>query len=41
LLDDGVRRRSPAADLRARFWGMRYAQVKDPDGNIVDLFADL
>ncbi|HXV03823.1 MAG TPA: VOC family protein [Gaiellaceae bacterium] len=23
------------------FWGMRYAQVKDPDGNIVDLFADL
>jgi uncharacterized glyoxalase superfamily protein PhnB len=22
-------------------WGMRYAQVKDPDGNIVDLFADL
>jgi uncharacterized glyoxalase superfamily protein PhnB len=23
------------------FWGMRYAQVKDPDGNIVDFFADL
>ena len=23
------------------FWGMRYAQVKDPDGNVVDLFADL
>jgi uncharacterized glyoxalase superfamily protein PhnB len=22
-------------------WGMRYAQVKDPDGNVVDLFADL
>jgi predicted lactoylglutathione lyase len=22
-------------------WGMRYAEVKDPDGNIVDLFADL
>ena len=22
-------------------WGMRYAQVKDPSGNIVDLFADL
>lgn len=21
------------------FWGQRYAQVKDPDGNIVDLFA--
>jgi uncharacterized glyoxalase superfamily protein PhnB len=23
------------------FWGMRYAQVDDPDGNVVDLFADL
>jgi catechol 2,3-dioxygenase-like lactoylglutathione lyase family enzyme len=23
------------------FWGMRYAEVKDPDGNMVDLFADL
>ncbi|MGJ3241252.1 MAG: VOC family protein [Anaerolineae bacterium] len=23
------------------FWGQRYAQVKDPDGNIVDLFAAL
>jgi catechol 2,3-dioxygenase-like lactoylglutathione lyase family enzyme len=22
-------------------WGMRYAQVKDPAGNVVDLFADL
>ena len=22
-------------------WGMRYAQLKDPDGNVVDLFADL
>jgi uncharacterized glyoxalase superfamily protein PhnB len=22
-------------------WGMRYAQVKDPDGNVVDLFSDL
>jgi uncharacterized glyoxalase superfamily protein PhnB len=22
-------------------WGMRYAEVKDPDGNVVDLFADL
>jgi uncharacterized glyoxalase superfamily protein PhnB len=21
------------------FWGQRYAQVKDPDGNTVDLFA--
>jgi uncharacterized glyoxalase superfamily protein PhnB len=23
------------------FWGQRYAQVHDPDGNIVDLFAPL
>lgn len=23
------------------FWGQRYAQVRDPDGNVVDLFADL
>jgi len=23
------------------FWGQRYAQVADPDGNIVDLFASL
>lgn len=23
------------------FWGQRYAQVVDPDGNIVDLFAPL
>jgi catechol 2,3-dioxygenase-like lactoylglutathione lyase family enzyme len=23
------------------FWGQRYAQVKDPDGNLVDLFAPL
>jgi uncharacterized glyoxalase superfamily protein PhnB len=23
------------------FWGQRYAQVKDPDGNGVDLFAAL
>jgi uncharacterized glyoxalase superfamily protein PhnB len=23
------------------FWGMRYAVVKDPDGNAVDLFAAL
>jgi uncharacterized glyoxalase superfamily protein PhnB len=23
------------------FWGQRYAEVKDPDGNVVDLFADL
>jgi uncharacterized glyoxalase superfamily protein PhnB len=23
------------------FWGMRYAQVRDPDRNVVDLFAEL
>ena len=23
------------------FWGQRYAQVLDPDGNVVDLFATL
>jgi catechol 2,3-dioxygenase-like lactoylglutathione lyase family enzyme len=23
------------------FWGQRYAQVRDPDGHIVDLFAHL
>ncbi len=23
------------------FWGQRYAQVLDPDGNVVDLFAPL
>ena len=23
------------------FWGQRYAQTKDPDGNVIDLFAPL
>jgi catechol 2,3-dioxygenase-like lactoylglutathione lyase family enzyme len=23
------------------FWGQRYAQVEDPDGNVIDLFAPL
>lgn len=23
------------------FWGQRYAQVRDPDGNVVDLFAPM
>lgn len=23
------------------FWGQRYAQIADPDGNVVDLFAPL
>ena len=32
--------RSKAAPYDA-FWGQRYAQVIDPDGNIVDIFAAL
>lgn len=23
------------------FWGQRYAQVEDPDGNVIDLFAPM
>lgn len=23
------------------FWGQRYAQIQDPDGNVIDLFAPL
>ncbi|MDX2139105.1 MAG: VOC family protein [Chloroflexota bacterium] len=23
------------------FWGQRYAQIEDPDGNVIDLFAAL
>ncbi len=23
------------------FWGQRYAQIEDPDGNVVDLFASI
>ncbi len=23
------------------FWGQRYAQVRDPDGHVIDLFAPL
>lgn len=30
-----------ATDPWDAFWGQRYAQVKDPDGNVVDLFAPL
>jgi uncharacterized glyoxalase superfamily protein PhnB len=36
LLDGGG---SPHKEPWDAFWGMRYAQVKDPDGNVVDLFA--
>lgn len=38
LLDEGGSSHKEPWDAD---WGMRYAQVKDPDGNIVDLFADL
>jgi uncharacterized glyoxalase superfamily protein PhnB len=30
-----------AAEPYDAFWGQRYAQVVDPDGNVVDLFAPL
>ena len=38
LIDDGHRGHKEPWDA---FWGQRYAQVYDPDGNTVDLFARL
>jgi uncharacterized glyoxalase superfamily protein PhnB len=38
LLDSGGSSHKEPWDA---FWGQRYAEVKDPDGNVVDLFADL
>lgn len=38
LVKEGLQRHKAPWDA---FWGQRYAQVKDPDGNIVDLFAPL
>ncbi|HRF58842.1 MAG TPA: VOC family protein [Fimbriimonadaceae bacterium] len=38
LTDLGFRGKTPPWDA---FWGQRYAQVEDPDGNVVDLFAPL
>lgn len=44
---DQVHARVTAAGFRSKavpfdaFWGQRYATVLDPDGNAVDLFADL
>jgi len=32
---------SGAKDPWDAFWGQRYAQLQDPDGNLVDLFAPL
>jgi len=38
LLEAGA---SPHKEPWDAFWGQRYAQFKDPDGTIVDLFAAL
>lgn len=38
LIDAGARGHLPPWDA---VWGMRYAMLLDPDGNGVDLFADL
>jgi uncharacterized glyoxalase superfamily protein PhnB len=38
LLDTGG---SPHKEPWDAFWGHRYAQVKDPDGTVIDLFAAL
>jgi uncharacterized glyoxalase superfamily protein PhnB len=32
---------SPHKEPWDAFWGQRYAQVKDPDGNVLDLYAPL
>jgi uncharacterized glyoxalase superfamily protein PhnB len=38
LVDKGYRSHTAPFDA---FWGQRYAQILDPDGNVVDLFANL
>jgi uncharacterized glyoxalase superfamily protein PhnB len=38
LVDAGAESRREPWDA---FWGQRYAQAKDPDGNVIDLFAPL
>ena len=44
---DATHARIKAAGFRSKkepgdaFWGQRYAQVIDPDDNVVDLFAEL
>jgi uncharacterized glyoxalase superfamily protein PhnB len=44
---DGLYRALTAAGARGHkepwdaFWGQRYAQIEDPDGSVVDLFAPL
>jgi uncharacterized glyoxalase superfamily protein PhnB len=38
LLDAGA---TPHKDPWDAFWGQRYAQLKDPDGTVIDLYAPL
>jgi catechol 2,3-dioxygenase-like lactoylglutathione lyase family enzyme len=38
LIDAGAEARKEPWDA---FWGQRYAEVADPDGNLIDLFAPL
>jgi catechol 2,3-dioxygenase-like lactoylglutathione lyase family enzyme len=38
LVESGAR---PHKEPWDAFWGQRYAQIHDPDGNVVDLFAAL
>lgn len=38
ILAAGFEGKKPPWDA---FWGQRYAQVADPDGNLIDLFAPL
>jgi catechol 2,3-dioxygenase-like lactoylglutathione lyase family enzyme len=38
LIDAGARELREPWDA---FWGQRYAEVRDPDGNVIDLFAPL
>ena len=38
ILDAGFKSKREPWDA---FWGQRYAQVLDPDGNVIDLFAPL
>ena len=38
LVNNGAR---PHKEPWDAFWGQRYAQIHDPDGNVVDLFAPL
>jgi catechol 2,3-dioxygenase-like lactoylglutathione lyase family enzyme len=38
LLDAGATAQKEPWDA---FWGQRYAQLKDPDGIVIDLFAEL